>query len=121
MGESDGFIFQGKNDPYSPGTFKLLLKFKFEKLNSVDVLLIVNPKLHINYKIFVMSHRGNLEPIGNDVFFPDHHDPLAFNHCIIECTYDKYFRKLLFIKKRPDKIIPNGIDVFKRVIKSIYN
>jgi mRNA-capping enzyme len=116
---SDGLIFQGKNDPYSPGTFRCLLKWKFERLNSVDVLLISDLKTQAKYKIFAMSKRGKLEHIDNDVLFPDNDQHITLNRCIIECTYDKNLQKLLLIKKRLDKTTPNGINVYKGIMKSI--
>jgi mRNA-capping enzyme len=50
--ESDGLIFQGAEDPYRPGTFEDLLKWKFAHLNSVDLLLQVDAQVIRYFSFF---------------------------------------------------------------------
>merc|ERR1711933_77339 len=115
--KSDGLIFQGTKDPYISGTFKKMFKWKFVELNTIDILLrFCRDGQRV---LFVLSSNGELEPIEKEIFFPNKENSLTLDGCVIECKYYKHLEKLIFIKKRRDKVLPNSANVYRKILKSI--
>merc|ERR1712159_340195 len=93
---SDGLIFQGKTDPYVPGAYDKLIKWKLESLNSVDVFF--RSVKQNEYELSVQGRNGKNILIDTEVLFPSGHSDVNKDGCVIECTYDRTLQKLIFMR-----------------------
>jgi mRNA-capping enzyme len=119
--KSDGLIFQGGKDPYFTGTCNNLFKWKPSDRNSVDLLFKAMSKK--KYCVCV-SRFGSLYPIKEKIYISNKENRTILSmydleNCVIECNFDNFDNKLIFMKIRGDKNKPNEITVYQKVLKSI--
>uniref|UniRef100_A0AC34FB72 mRNA guanylyltransferase n=1 Tax=Panagrolaimus sp. ES5 TaxID=591445 RepID=A0AC34FB72_9BILA len=120
----DGLIFQ-PSDPYTPGQFNFLMKWKPPEESSIDFKLKIK-KLH--------HSEGNEASVGNVNFVGElfvHGLPEAFatikvtemlnqfDGRIIECNYKD--GQWLLMRERTDKSRPNSYPTAKSVMETIKN
>jgi mRNA-capping enzyme len=114
----DGLIFQ-PSDPYTPGRFNLLLKWKPPEESSVD------------FKLKIVKHQRVGEPVRyvGELYVLGLPQPFAtmratktlqqYDERIIECNFQK--NEWCFMRERTDKSHPNAWSTAKSVMETIRN
>ena len=113
--ETDGLILQPEEDPYVPGTYDALLKWKYSHMNSVDFFMDSSFILHV-------LEDGRLKPLPQEkIIFSSEDERNNMKDCVIECGPHPTLwpGAWLFMRERRDKDTPNAYFVYKKVIESI--
>ncbi|XP_023637159.1 mRNA-capping enzyme [Capsella rubella] len=117
--ESDGLIFQGWDDPYTPLTDKGLLKWKYAEMNSVDFLFEMDE--NDGRRMLFLHEKGKKKLMeGYSVEFGDEDlNPATYSGKILECRWDQKKQVWVYMRIRVDKPTPNDIVIAHKVIKCI--
>ena len=128
--ESDGLIFQNKDEGYCRGTDLKCFKWKYARLNSVDFVL---RREGGKYRLYIQGN-GGLEPVqSQSVSFDAECHPseaLCLNTCV-ECVIDAPPEEVKLLPDRqclPWRVIrgrgskePNHIRTYHKIMDSIFH
>ncbi|XP_010495036.1 PREDICTED: mRNA-capping enzyme-like [Camelina sativa] len=119
--ESDGLIFQRRDDPYVPRTHEGLLKWKYAEMNSLDFLFEMDET--DGRRMLFLHEKGKKKLMeGYSVEFrDDDSNPATYSGKILECRWDSENQVWVYMRIRMDKPTPNDIETARKVIKSKYN
>ncbi|XP_019089970.1 PREDICTED: mRNA-capping enzyme-like [Camelina sativa] len=109
--ESDGLIFQGRDDPYVPRTHKGLLKWKYAEMNSLDFLFEMDET--DGRRMLFLHEKGKKKLMeGYSVEFrDDDSNPATYSGKILECRWDSEKQVWVYMRIRMDKPTPNDIEI----------
>ncbi|XP_014251791.1 mRNA-capping enzyme-like isoform X1 [Cimex lectularius] len=117
--EPDGLIFQPAYDPYIPGAYEKVLKWKPPSMNSIDFLMKVEtekgqgiiPRRMCNLYVSQLIPYFGTMPYTKDM--------AQYDNKIIECSYQN--GGWVFMRERKDKSFPNSLSTASAVLESIKN